>query len=124
MPNIIYRTLTMIAAIQAMTPHKTFLRDRYFPTSPADIFPTDEVLIDYKDGNKKIAPVVAPARVASQFCVTATRPSVSRLLSWHPRDLSPLTTSTRGASVRTSTPRTHRSSVRRPCSAGISRSSA
>ena len=62
MPNIIYRTLTMIAAIQAMTPHKTFLRDRYFPTSPADIFPTDEVLIDYKDGNKKIAPVVAPRK--------------------------------------------------------------
>lgn len=62
MPNIIYRTLTMIAAIQAMPTHRTFLRDRYFPTAPADIFPTDEVLIDYKDGSKKIAPVVAPRK--------------------------------------------------------------
>lgn len=62
MPNIIYDTITMIAAIEAMPTHRTFLRDRYFPTSPADIFPTDEVLIDYKDGNKKLAPVVAPRK--------------------------------------------------------------
>ena len=64
MPNIpmIYRSLTMIAAIQQMTPHHTFLRDRYFPTGAGDIFPTEEVLIDYKDGNKKIAPVVAPRK--------------------------------------------------------------
>lgn len=64
MPNIpmIYRSLTMIAAIQQMKPHHTFLRDRYFPTGAGDIFPTEEVLIDYKDGNKKIAPVVAPRK--------------------------------------------------------------
>ena len=59
---MIYRTLTMIAAIQQMPPRYTFLRDRYFPTGSDDIFPTDEVLIDYKDGNKKIAPVVAPRK--------------------------------------------------------------
>lgn len=59
---IIYRTLIMIAAIQQMATRRTFLRDRYFPTGAGDIFPTDEVLIDYKDGNKKIAPVVAPRK--------------------------------------------------------------
>lgn len=59
---MIYRTLTMIAAIKQMPPRHTFLRDRYFPTGAGDIFPTDEVLIDYKDGNKKIAPVVAPRK--------------------------------------------------------------
>lgn len=62
MPNLIYETATMIAAIKAMPTHRTFLRDRYFPTAPKDIFPTDEVLMDYKDGNKKIAPVVAPRK--------------------------------------------------------------
>lgn len=65
MPNIpmIYRTMTMIGAIQQMTPHSTFLRDRYFPCTPAsDMFPTDEVLIEYRDGNRKIAPVVSPRK--------------------------------------------------------------
>lgn len=62
MADIIYRTLVMLAAIQQMIPHHTFLRDRYFPTSDEDIFPTEEVLIDYRDGNRKIAPVVAPRK--------------------------------------------------------------
>lgn len=30
---LIYRTVTMLAAIQAMPTHRTFLRDRYFPTT-------------------------------------------------------------------------------------------
>ena len=60
---MIYRTVTMIGAIQAMPTHRTFLRDRYFPCAPAtDIFPTEEVLVEYRDGNKKIAPVVAPRK--------------------------------------------------------------
>lgn len=60
---MIYRTVTMIGAIQAMPTHRTFLRDRYFPCTPAtDIFPTEEVLVEYRDGNKKIAPVVAPRK--------------------------------------------------------------
>lgn len=60
---VIYRTMTMIGAIQALPTHRTFLRDRYFPCTPAtDIFPTEEVLIEYRDGNKKIAPVVAPRK--------------------------------------------------------------
>ena len=60
---VFYRTMTMIGAIQALPTHRTFLRDRYFPCTPAtDMFPTEEVLIEYRDGNKKIAPVVAPRK--------------------------------------------------------------
>lgn len=46
---LIYRTVTMLAAIQAMPTHRTFL-SRYFPTTapvkqvcPEDIFPGEEV---------------------------------------------------------------------------------
>lgn len=60
---LIYRTVTMLAAVQVMLSHRTFLRDRYFPTVPAsDIFPTEEVLVEYRDGSKKIAPAVMPRK--------------------------------------------------------------
>lgn len=60
---LIYRTATMLAAVQAMPSRRTFLRDRYFPTVDAnDIFPTEEVLVEYKDGIKKMAPCVMPRK--------------------------------------------------------------
>jgi hypothetical protein len=60
---IIYRTMTMLAAVRQMPTHNTFLRDRYFPTQDAqDIFPTEDVLVEYKDGNKKMAPCVMPRK--------------------------------------------------------------
>ena len=65
---LIYRTVTMLAAIQAMPTHRTFLRDRYFPTTAPvngvseDIFPGEEVLVEYRNGNKKIAPCVMPRK--------------------------------------------------------------
>lgn len=41
----------------------TFLRDRYFPTNDnVDIFNTDDVLMEFQDGNKKLAPFVAPRK--------------------------------------------------------------
>lgn len=59
----IYSTHTMLAAIKQMLPNRTFLRDRYFPTDESkDIFPTEDVLVEYKDGNKKMAPVVMPRK--------------------------------------------------------------
>lgn len=59
----IYSTYTMLAAVRQMLPHASFLRDRYFPTNEAgDVFPTDDVLVEYKDGNKKMAPVVMPRK--------------------------------------------------------------
>lgn len=56
-------TLTMLAAINQTNPATSFLRDRYFPTNPAtDIFNTSEVLVEYRDGNKKLAPFVSPKK--------------------------------------------------------------
>lgn len=57
------KTLTLLAAVQQMPPVTSFLRDRYFPTNDAtDIFNTDEVLVEYKEGNKKLAPFVSPRK--------------------------------------------------------------
>ena len=60
--NILYRTLIILKAIEMMAKRKTFFRDRYFPTSKSDIFPTEEVLVEYKSGNKKMAPCVMPRK--------------------------------------------------------------
>lgn len=56
----IYSTKTMLAAVNAMLPVHTFLRDTFFPVSNNDTFVTEEVLIDYKKGKRKMAPFVAP----------------------------------------------------------------
>ena len=45
----IYKTKTMLAAVRQMSPVTSFLRDRYFPTGSGDMFPTEEVLVEYKD---------------------------------------------------------------------------
>ena len=59
----IYTTRYLLAAIKEITAATTFLRDRYFPTNPTtDIFATSEVLVEYKDGNRKAAPFVAPRK--------------------------------------------------------------
>ena len=59
----IFATHTMLAAIEQMNPLHTFLRDRYFPTNDAtDVFSTEDVLVEYKDGKKKLAPFVSPRK--------------------------------------------------------------
>lgn len=59
----IYKTKTMLAAIKQMVPVTSFLRDRYFPTGAGDMFPTEEVLVEYKDATgNKLAPVVLPRK--------------------------------------------------------------
>lgn len=59
----IYKTKTMLAAIQQMKPVTAFLRDRYFPTGAEDLFPTEEVLVEFKDvTGRKMAPVVLPRK--------------------------------------------------------------
>ena len=41
----------------------TFLRDRYFPSNEAtDVFSTNDVLVEYKNGSRKLAPFVAPRK--------------------------------------------------------------
>lgn len=54
----IFSTHALLAAIETMLPATTFLRDRYFPTGAGDIFATNDVLIEYREGTKKIAPHV------------------------------------------------------------------
>lgn len=57
----LFKTHVLLAAAQELPPAKSFLKDRYFPTNPStDIFATEDVLIEYKAGNKKVAPFVAP----------------------------------------------------------------
>ena len=59
----IYQTKTMLAAINQMKPATSFLRDRYFPHASGDQFPTEEVLVEYKDSTgNKLAPVVLPRK--------------------------------------------------------------
>lgn len=59
----IYKTKTMLAAVRQMTPVTSFLRDRYFPTGSGDMFPTEEVLVEFKDASgNKLAPVVLPRK--------------------------------------------------------------
>ena len=59
----IYRTTTMLAAVEQMAPATTFLRDRYFPFSNSDVFPTEDVLVEYRDSTgNRLAPVVLPRK--------------------------------------------------------------
>ena len=63
MPFNFYETHTLLMAVEQLTPANSFLRDRYFPTNVAsDVFATDDVLVEYKDGSKKLAPFVAPRK--------------------------------------------------------------
>lgn len=59
----ITRTQTLLDAVEQKTPVSSFLRDRYFPTNPStDIFNTNDVLVEYKSGGKKMAPFVSPRK--------------------------------------------------------------
>lgn len=55
----IYKTETMLDAVELMKPKATFLRDRYFPLAADPYFPTEDVLAEFKDEtNRRLAPVV------------------------------------------------------------------
>lgn len=57
------KTLTLLAAVEQMVPTESFLKDRYFPTNDStDIFSTEEVLVEFREGNKKLAPFVSPRK--------------------------------------------------------------
>ncbi|MBO5953361.1 MAG: major capsid protein [Oscillospiraceae bacterium] len=63
MPFNFFETHNLLMAVEQLTPPTTFLRDRYFPTNAAsDIFATNDVLVEYKDGSKRVAPFVAPRK--------------------------------------------------------------
>lgn len=54
----ITKTAVLLAAYEQKKKPTTFLKSRYFPDGVN--FGTDEVLVEYKEGNQKIAPFVAP----------------------------------------------------------------
>ena len=63
MPFNFYDTHTLLMAVQQLAPAASFLRDRYFPTNDAtDVFATEDVLAEYRDGKRKLAPFVAPRK--------------------------------------------------------------
>jgi hypothetical protein len=58
-----YDTHTLLRSVELLPPVHTFLLDRYFPSNTAsDVFSTDDVLVEYKEGNKKLAPFVVPRK--------------------------------------------------------------
>lgn len=58
----LYSTGRLLLAIQGIDPVDSFLRDRYFPSTAADIFNTEKVLVEYRDGDRRLAPFVAPRK--------------------------------------------------------------
>lgn len=57
----------LLAVAHEVEPSPSFLIDTYFPTNPVtDIFNTQSVLIDYQDGNQKVAPYVKKGGSNSQ----------------------------------------------------------
>lgn len=59
MPNInFFDTYYMAGMVEEIVPQQTFFRDRYFPAS--HVFDTDKVLVEYMDGDRKMAPFIDP----------------------------------------------------------------
>lgn len=60
MPRIdLFDTYYLAGMVQEIVPPTTFFRDRYFPTNPdTDIFAADKVLVEYRDGDRRLAPFV------------------------------------------------------------------
>ncbi|MCE4048030.1 major capsid protein [Bacillus sp. Au-Bac7] len=54
----LYKTTTMLPAVQRMTAPTSFLKNTFFPDGAT--FYTEEVLLDYTKGKRKMAPFVAP----------------------------------------------------------------
>ncbi|WP_438449412.1 major capsid protein [Gorillibacterium sp. sgz5001074] len=57
----IYKTKTMLQAIDLKKPVRGFFRETFFPGF--ETFVTEEVYVDYRKGKRKMAPVVANNRV-------------------------------------------------------------
>ena len=53
-----FDTYTLSAIHQEIVPPASFFKDRYFPTNANDIVAADKVLVEYSDGDRKMAPFV------------------------------------------------------------------
>lgn len=61
MTNInIFNTYYMVGMVEEIVPPALFFRNRYFPSGPADVFAADKVLVEYRDGDRRLAPFVMP----------------------------------------------------------------
>ncbi|BBF41998.1 putative capsid protein of prophage [Lachnospiraceae bacterium KM106-2] len=56
----LYETPTLIKTAKKIFPVSLWFRNRYFPTTDQDMFPGKQVLIEYKEGSRKMAPFVIP----------------------------------------------------------------
>ena len=52
------KTRSLVAAVKEVKPPTTFIQDRYFSTTPADIFKTQEVLVQYKRAGQPVSPYI------------------------------------------------------------------
>lgn len=59
MPINIFDTYMLMAIAEEIVPETTFFRDRYFPTEAGDIFGSEKVLTEYRDGDRRIAAFVS-----------------------------------------------------------------
>ena len=88
------KTHTLAAAYEALPPVPSFLKDRYFPTNPmTDVFNTDDVLVDYKDGSRKAAPFVLPTaggKVITRDAFTTDRFTPPLIAPQHPLSIDDL----------------------------------
>lgn len=55
-----FDTYTLAAIMDEIVPKKSFFKDRYFPTGAGDIFSTDKVVTEYRQGDRRMAAFVAP----------------------------------------------------------------
>lgn len=54
-----YSSYMLQASVKEVVPRKTFFKDRYFPTEAGDIFKADKVLVEFEDGDRKMAAFVS-----------------------------------------------------------------
>jgi GNAT superfamily N-acetyltransferase len=55
-----FDTYYLAGAVQEISPAPTWFRDRYFPTTSGDMYAADKVLVEYRDGERRLAPFVVP----------------------------------------------------------------
>ena len=54
-----FDTYSLIAINEEVVPQPSFFKDRYFPTGEGDIFASDQVLTEYRKGDRKMAAFIS-----------------------------------------------------------------
>ena len=54
-----FDTYFLMAINEEVVPRPSFFKDRYFPTGAGDIFASDKVLTEFRNGDRKMAPFVS-----------------------------------------------------------------